>query len=78
MYAHHTQMHTCHIQPTPNVPHPIQSFNSKIVKKTKKKESMFATSDAGKVGVIGSGKGMTEFQTREKYVKSKISAPPTE
>ncbi len=56
----------------------VQNFNTKIVKKSKKKESMFATSEAGKVGVIGSGKGMTDFKTREKYVKSKISAPPQE
>jgi hypothetical protein len=48
-----------------------QDFNKKIVKKTKKKESIFATSEAGKVGVTGSGKGMTGFHTREKYDKMK-------
>lgn len=53
-----------------------QSFNTKIIKKTKKKESMFATSESGKVGVVGSGKGMTEFQLREKYIKSKAGTLP--
>ncbi len=49
-----------------------QSF-AKNTKKLKgsalnlKSKSIFATSDAGKVGVTGSGKGMTSFQHRNKH-----------
>jgi len=33
----------------------------------RKKESIFKTSDGGKVGVTGSGKGVTDFQQRKKH-----------
>jgi len=51
-----------------------QSFSKKNSKRKsgsaaarRKKESIFATSGVGKVGVTGSGKGMTNFEQRKRY-----------
>eukprot|EP01134_Creolimax_fragrantissima_P008424 CFRG8424T1 len=56
-----------------------QAFATGKVKKGKKsrapnimnKKSMFATNESGKVGVIGSGKPLTEFHQRGKHVHEK-------
>ncbi|CAO3567090.1 unnamed protein product [Mortierella alpina] len=57
-----------------------QNFSKGGAKKTKGpvlKKSIFATPDnpEGKVGVVGSGKGMTSFQQRGKHIYG--SAPPS-
>jgi len=38
-----------------------------VTGKRRKQQSIFATSDGGRVGVTGSGKGMTSFEQRKKY-----------
>eukprot|EP00123_Amoebidium_parasiticum_P000557 comp11404_c0_seq1/m.5789 comp11404_c0_seq1/g.5789 ORF comp11404_c0_seq1/g.5789 comp11404_c0_seq1/m.5789 type:complete len:227 (-) comp11404_c0_seq1:58-738(-) len=58
-----------------------QDFNKGIIKKTgKERKSIFATSQEGKVGVVGSGKGMTDFDRNRKWAPSTklntIAAPP--
>ncbi|XP_058097540.1 uncharacterized protein LOC131242728 isoform X1 [Magnolia sinica] len=46
----------------------------------RKRESIFKSPDdpKGKVGVTGSGKGLTEFQKREKYLQLKAGGAETE
>lgn len=46
----------------------------------RKRESIFKSPDDpnGKVGVIGSGKGLTEFQKREKHLHLKGGTVDTE